>query len=172
MRQRGPTQWTWRAFCETRPAEGARRPPLVQRGTCAPQARHVGAAAQTLGQRWYPKPTRDRCMWCRCEAQVGEAPESKELPQPQQVIQDVCTICYFLYPKGGADDQWASVKLKLLGDMQLLSNLKEYSVSNTKSDAANRAKKKLAALEKEMECSGSELQQLINSKNKATGGLF
>ena len=98
--------------------------------------------------------------------------EIKALPQPPQVIQDVCTICYFLYPKGGADDQWASVKLKLLGDMQLLSNLKEYSVSNTKSDAANRAKKKLAALEKEMECSGSELQQLINSKNKATGGLF
>lgn len=52
--------------------------------------------------------------------------EIKALPQPPQVIQDVCTICYFLYPTGGSDDQWASVKLKLLGDMQLLNNLKGY----------------------------------------------
>ncbi len=43
--------------------------------------------------------------------------EIKALPQPPQIIQDVCTICYFIYPKGGSDDQWASVKLKLLGDM-------------------------------------------------------
>jgi hypothetical protein len=56
----------------------------------------------------------------------------------------VCTICYFLYPKGGSDDNWASVKSKLLGDIQLLASLKEYDVSKTKSDQASRAKKKLA----------------------------
>jgi Microtubule-binding stalk of dynein motor len=49
--------------------------------------------------------------------QAKDITEIKALPQPHQNIQDVCTICYFIYPKGGADDQWASVKLKLLGDM-------------------------------------------------------
>jgi dynein heavy chain, axonemal len=84
----------------------------------------------------------------------------------------VCTICYFIYPKGGADDAWASVKLKLLGDMQLLQNLKEYDVAKTKSDQANRAKKKLAVLEKETGLTGSELLAFIKTKNLATSGLF
>jgi dynein heavy chain len=65
---------------------------------------------------------------------AADITEIKALPQPPQVIQDVCTICYFVYPKGGSDDQWASVKLKLLGDMQLLTSLKEYNVEKTKAD--------------------------------------
>lgn len=84
----------------------------------------------------------------------------------------MCTICYFIYPKGGADDQWASVKLKLLGDMQLLSSLKEYDVAKTKADQAGRAKKKLAALEKEYGQTGPELYNTIKGKNLATAGLF
>lgn len=88
------------------------------------------------------------------------------------IIQDVCTICYFIYPKGGADDQWASVKLKLLGDMQLLASLKEYDVAKTKSDQAARAKKKLAILEKESGFTGNDLYQFIKGKNLATAGLF
>jgi Microtubule-binding stalk of dynein motor len=77
-----------------------------------------------------------------------------------------------MYPKGGVDDQWASVKLKLLGDMQLLTNLKEYDVAKTKGDQAGRAKKKLAALEKEAGCTGQDLYNFIMGKNKATAGLF
>ena len=46
----------------------------------------------------------------------------------------MCTICYYLYPKGGSDDSWASVKLKLLGDMEMLKNLQEYNIANTKGD--------------------------------------
>lgn len=60
--------------------------------------------------------------------------EIKALAAPPAVIQDVCCICYFLYPKGGSDESWASIKLKMLGDMQMLATLKEYEVSKTKSD--------------------------------------
>ena len=60
----------------------------------------------------------------------------------------------------------------MLGDMQLLQNLKEYEVSKTKSDQAGRAKKKLAALEKETGLSGAELIAFIKTKNLATFGLF
>lgn len=56
--------------------------------------------------------------------------------------------------------------------MQLLACLKEYDVSKTKSDQANRAKKKMSQLEKENGCTGKELAALIMTKNKATGGLF
>jgi dynein heavy chain len=103
---------------------------------------------------------------------AADITEIKALPQPPQIIQDVCTICYFIYPKGGSDDQWASVKLKLLGDMQLLANLKEYDVAKTKTDQANRAKKKLQTLEKETGLTGSELLAFIKTKNLATAGLF
>jgi dynein heavy chain, axonemal len=84
----------------------------------------------------------------------------------------VCTICYFIYPKGGSDDTWASVKLKLLGDMQLLANLKEFDVSKTKADMANRAKKKLAILEKETGFTGNDLYLFVKTKNLATSGLY
>lgn len=56
--------------------------------------------------------------------------------------------------------------------MQLLLNLKEYDVSKTKADQANRAKRKLAVLEKEAGFTGPELFQFIKTKNLATAGLF
>ena len=77
----------------------------------------------------------------------------------------MCTIVYFLYPKGGTDESWASVKLKLLGDMQCLQNLKEYEVSKTKTDQANRAKRKLKEMEKETGLTGADLFALIKTKN-------
>ncbi len=58
-------------------------------------------------------------------------------------------MCYYMYPKAVADDTWGSVKLKLISDMQLLQNLKEYQVDKLKTDAANKAKKALANLEKD-----------------------
>ena len=54
----------------------------------------------------------------------------------------------------------------MLGDMQLLRNLQEYEVAKTKADGANRAKKKMAALIKELDVGeGPELVALISSKN-------
>lgn len=98
--------------------------------------------------------------------------EIKAFNAPIIEIKEVCTICYFLYPSGGSDDSWLNVKSKLLGDMQLLTKLKEYEVANTKNDQALRAKKKLASLEKSLGKSGSELFESIKTKNKATAGLF
>lgn len=56
--------------------------------------------------------------------------------------------------------------------MQLLANLKEFDVSKVKSDMANRAKKKLAVLEKELGATGNELFNIIKTKNVATAGLY
>ena len=81
-------------------------------------------------------------------------------------------MAYFLYPGSTADDSWAMVKLKLLGDMQLLKNLKELKVHEIKTDQSNRAKKRVAALEKEQGMNGKALADLVSVKNKATGGLF
>jgi hypothetical protein len=56
--------------------------------------------------------------------------------------------------------------------MQLLNNLKNYEVDKTKNDQANRAKKKLGAIEKEFGCLGAELAALIKGKSAAAAGLY
>jgi hypothetical protein len=68
--------------------------------------------------------------------------EIKALASPPAVIEAVCGIAYFLYPKTGSSASWSDIKVGLLGDMRLLTNLKEYEVSKTRADAAARAKKK------------------------------
>jgi hypothetical protein len=50
------------------------------------------------------------------------------------VIHQVCNAAYYLYPHGGNDDSWLNIKNKLLGDMQVLANLKNYDVAKTKKD--------------------------------------
>mmetsp|Transcript_20740 Transcript_20740/g.31954 ORF Transcript_20740/g.31954 Transcript_20740/m.31954 type:complete len:772 (-) Transcript_20740:1647-3962(-) len=73
----------------------------------------------------------------------------------------------------GSDGSWANIKAQLLGDTRMLENLKNYEVSKTKGDAANRAKKKMAKLVSDMGVGdGPELQKVINTKNQATGGLY
>ncbi len=98
--------------------------------------------------------------------------EIKALTSPPEIIQFVCTMCYFMHPKGGTDDTWAAVKLKLLGDMQLLNTLRELEVGKIKTDMANRAKKRLAQLEKDTGLTGHDLWLFIKGKNLATAGLF
>ena len=66
--------------------------------------------------------------------------EIQALPQPPEVIKEVCSICFFLYPGAGTDTSWLNVKLKVLSDSQLLTKLKGYEVSKTKNDAAKRAR--------------------------------
>jgi dynein heavy chain len=95
------------------------------------------------------------------------------LASPPAVIEAVCGIAYFLYPKTGSDASWSNIKVGLLSDMKLLNNLKEYEVSKTKADGANRAKKKYQQLVKDLGVGeGDELQALIKSKSVATGGMF
>jgi dynein heavy chain len=60
--------------------------------------------------------------------------EIQNLPQPPEVIKEVCSICFFLYPGAGTDTSWLNVKLKVLSDSQLLNKLKGYEVSKTKND--------------------------------------
>lgn len=99
--------------------------------------------------------------------------EIKALASPPAVIEAVCGIAYFLYPKTGSDASWSNIKIGLLGDMRLLNNLKEYEVSKTKADGASRAKKKYNQLVKDLGVGeGEELQKLITSKSFATGGMF
>lgn len=71
--------------------------------------------------------------------------EIKALASPPAVIEAVCSIAYYLYPKMNLNSAaWSDIKVGLLGDMRLLNNLKEYEVSKTRNDAANKAKKKYA----------------------------
>ena len=42
--------------------------------------------------------------------------EIQNLPQPPDVIREVCSIAFFLYPNLGADVAWLNIKAKLLGD--------------------------------------------------------
>jgi len=99
--------------------------------------------------------------------------EIKALASPPAAIEAVCGIAYFLYPKTGASCSWAEIKVGLLGDMRLLNNLKEYEVSKTRADAANRAKKRMGQLVKDIGVGdGPELQAEITKKSFATGGMF
>lgn len=42
--------------------------------------------------------------------------EIQNLPQPPDVIREVCSIAFFLYPNLGSDVAWLNIKAKLLGD--------------------------------------------------------
>jgi len=81
------------------------------------------------------------------------------LPHPPEVIIEVCSIAFFLYPGPctdvswlniypglGTDVSWLNIKKKLLGDPQLLNRLVSYEVSKTKADQAKRAKQKMGTL--------------------------
>ena len=80
----------------------------------------------------------------------------KNLPNPNSVIMDVCALTYFLYPTGTADGSWANVKIKLLGDTQLLATLKKFDPSKVKTDGAGRAKRKVAKLITDSGCQPGE----------------
>lgn len=99
--------------------------------------------------------------------------EIKALAQPPATIQDVCTICFFLYPKTSGNPDWLNVKTSVLSDTKLIDNLKFFEVSKLKADGANKAKKKMEKIIKELGCSGTELGNLIKTtKNVATGALY
>jgi dynein heavy chain len=105
-----------------------------------------------------------------------EITEVKALNSPPIVVQLVCTICYYLYPKTknlGADD-WANVKSVLLGDSKLMQELKEYDIEKLKAEPVRRGRNKIAELEKKLDAVGDpkKLQDLIKSASLAASGLF
>lgn len=91
--------------------------------------------------------------------------------QPPAAVKDAITLAFYYYNRD-ANNDWANVKLKMLGDMQLLANLKAYDIAKAKPDQSNRAKKLYTQIKKEYGCEGDELQQLMNKKSAAAGGLF
>lgn len=81
-------------------------------------------------------------------------------------------MAWFLWLGSTSDGSWPTVKLKLLGDMKLLDGLKSYNVEKTKNDQANRAKKAMQKLIKDLGATGAELQNIVNGKSAAAGGLY
>ena len=66
----------------------------------------------------------------------------------------VCQIAFYLYAKqkdqAGGDD-WNIIKSKLLGDMQLLNNLRNFDINQVKGDMSKKAKNGIKNLLKEMQ---------------------
>lgn len=100
--------------------------------------------------------------------------EIKALANPPTVIVDVCSVCFFLYPKTTGVPEWPSIKAQVLSDMKLLDGLRGYDVEKTKTDDANKAKKRMQKIAKDMkDIPLEELGQYIyKAKNQATGGLY
>ena len=72
------------------------------------------------------------------------------------------------------NDDWANVKLRLLGDSHMLQKLVNYEIHTCTRDMAGRAKKGLANLAKQIQITGDRetLYQEIRYKSVAAGGLF
>jgi len=105
------------------------------------------------------------------QIQNKDITEIKALANPPEAVKQAITIAFHYYARD-SNDTWANVKLKMLGNMQLLTSLKEYDISKAKSDQANRCKQLLKALRNETKLDGDELQKHMDSKSKAAGGLF
>lgn len=110
------------------------------------------------------------------EVDKNEITEIRALASPPQVVQSVCTITFYLYPKSKnlANDDWAAVKQQLLGDTKMLSELQSYKIETLKADAVRRARNKIDQLAKKLECTGDIPKLLLAIKNasNASLGLF
>ena len=74
--------------------------------------------------------------------------EIKALANPPEAVKQAITLAFHYYIRD-SNDQWANVKLKMLGDMQLLANLKDYKIEKAKGDQANRFKGLYNSIKKE-----------------------
>ena len=72
---------------------------------------------------------------------AAQITEIKALANPPEMIKTVCQITFQFYLKDGKNDDWGNVKLRMLGDMKLLDNLKSYDITTCTRDQAARAKK-------------------------------
>ena len=110
------------------------------------------------------------------EVDKAEITEIRSLPQPPILVQLVCTLTYYLYPSAKKldNDDWATVKQILLGDVKLLSVLQNYDIEKLRADPVRRAKAKLIELEKKAGCVGEpeRLPGIVKTANKASYGLY
>ena len=60
----------------------------------------------------------------------------------------------------------------MLGDMKMLDTLKSYDITTCTREMAQRAKKYITDFKKEAKLDGNELQEFVNTKSQAAGGLF
>ena len=72
------------------------------------------------------------------------------------------------------NDEWATVKSRLLGNMKLLVDLKEYEIAKCNADMARGGKSKMNEISKKIPISGERetLLQEIKYKSAAAGGLY
>ena len=97
--------------------------------------------------------------------------EIKNLANPPDAVKLAITIAFHYYIRD-SNDSWPNVKLKMLMNSRLLTELQEYDIATARVDQAQRCKKLLKNLKKEQEKDGDELQAYMDSKSKAAGGLF
>jgi len=97
--------------------------------------------------------------------------EVKNLANPPEAVKQAITVAFYYFVRD-SNSEWPNVKLKMLGDMKLLDNLKNYDIAKAKSDQSNRCKTLLKNLRKEHGCEGEELQAFMAKKSAAAGGLF
>jgi dynein heavy chain len=103
--------------------------------------------------------------------QPKDITEIKALANPPQAVKQAITLAFFYFINDGNDD-WGNVKLKMLGDMKMLEKLKTYEIGDAKNSQSTRCKQLYRALKKEYGCEGAELQETMNKKSAAAGGLF
>lgn len=94
------------------------------------------------------------------------------MANPPDAVKLAITIAFHYYFRS-ADDSWANVKLKMLMNSRLLTELQEYDIATARPDQAARCKKLLKQLRKDQGTEDpDELQKYMDSKSKAAGGLF
>lgn len=100
--------------------------------------------------------------------------EIKALASPPAAIQDICTVCFFLYPKTvGNNPDWTAVKNGVLNDTKMIDNLKGYAVDKLKTDGANKGKKKMERLIKDLGVTDpDDIAKAMTSKSLAAGALY
>jgi dynein heavy chain len=106
----------------------------------------------------------------------NEIVEIRSLPQPPMLVQQVCTLTYYLYPtaRNLSNDEWAVVKQNLLGDTKMLNTLKEYKIEKLRADPVRRAKNKIQEIGKKAGVPDDPLalNEMILKSSKAAAGLF
>lgn len=97
------------------------------------------------------------------------------LATPPEAVLRVCKVAFFLYVelKEQKDDTWASLKTKLLGDMQLLNGLRTFDITKVKGEMSRKAKAAIKDLKKLLPgLEGPDLIAALKVKSLAAAGLF
>lgn len=105
------------------------------------------------------------------QIQQKDIVEVKNLANPPEAVKACITLAFFYFVKD-ANSEWSNVKLKMLGKMGLLEDLKNYKIGEASKGQADRFKSFMKGVKKEAGKDGDELQAYMDNKSKAAGGLF